>query len=136
MIYKKLYANYKFVVAMEHKNKPGYITEKIINAYEANAIPIYSGDTDTVSELFNPKSYINLNLFKNYKEASEYILNISNNNVIQQEILSEPILTNRGKIFFEINKENLSSEAEAFLNEIAIEIRKKYINKINDRKFF
>ena len=57
---KDLYSKYKFVIAMEHAKVPGYLTEKIINAYEAQSIPIYWGDSNTVEEIFNKESYIDL----------------------------------------------------------------------------
>ena len=36
----------KFVIAMENKARPGYFTEKIVNAALANAIPVYWGAPD------------------------------------------------------------------------------------------
>jgi hypothetical protein len=133
---KILYSNYKFVVAMEHQKKKGYITEKIINAYEANAIPIYWGDENAVKELFNDKSYIDLASFKNYQEASEYLLKLSSNNLEIQNILAEPILTKQGEILLSVNKKELPPETEKFLAKIAKDIRYRYFKTLNKKRLF
>lgn len=74
-----LFMNYKFVLCMENKSFPGYITEKILNAYLGGAIPIYWGDTKTVEYFFNPKSFINVNNFKSDEECVDYIIELSKN---------------------------------------------------------
>jgi len=51
------YADYKFVICCENKLVPGYITEKIISAYLAGAIPIYLGAPD-IQDYFNIDSMI------------------------------------------------------------------------------
>ncbi|MBP9791656.1 MAG: hypothetical protein KBC27_00395 [Rickettsiales bacterium] len=133
---KALYSDYKFVVAMEHQKKPGYITEKIINAYEANAIPIYWGDDKTVKEIFNDKSYIDLSSFQNYQEASEYLFKLSKNDLEIQKILAEPILTKKGEVLLSVNKKELPSETSKFLSEIAKNIRIMYFHTLNEKKIF
>jgi len=42
---------------MENQDSPGYITEKIINAFAAGAVPIYWG-TREVFDLFNRNAFI------------------------------------------------------------------------------
>jgi hypothetical protein len=49
---------YKFTIAFESYSYPGYQTEKLYDAMQMNSIPIYYGDP-MVSEVFNPKSFIN-----------------------------------------------------------------------------
>ena len=51
------YVNYKFVLAMENKYSPGYITEKIIYAFAAGAVPIYYGTLE-VFDLFNHEAFV------------------------------------------------------------------------------
>jgi hypothetical protein len=41
-----LFKDYRFVLSLENKNRPGYITEKIFDALVARAIPIYWGTPD------------------------------------------------------------------------------------------
>lgn len=53
-------AKYKLNLAIENSQHPGYLTEKILQAYAGNAIPCYHGDP-TVMQDFNPDSFLNLN---------------------------------------------------------------------------
>lgn len=86
----KKYQEFKFVICCENELAlPGYITEKIINAYLANCIPIYRGASD-VSFIFNPKSFINGNDLTDEQLATE-IHRIYNNNELYVEMLKQPI---------------------------------------------
>jgi len=52
------FASYKFVLCMENESSPYYMTEKILNAYAAGALPIYWGDRSLASKLFMDGSYV------------------------------------------------------------------------------
>eukprot|EP01036_Dinobryon_divergens_P031530 gene31530-40944_t len=52
-----IYKNFKFVIAYEHEIVPGYITEKLTNAFLAAAVPIYIGAGD-VTRFFNPNAMV------------------------------------------------------------------------------
>ncbi len=47
-----VYRNYRFVLAMESQLEHGYITEKIVTAFSAGAVPVYYGDSDAAAFLF------------------------------------------------------------------------------------
>jgi hypothetical protein len=47
-----VYENYRFVLAMESQLEQGYVTEKIVTAFSAGAIPIYYGDSAAAALLF------------------------------------------------------------------------------------
>jgi hypothetical protein len=49
---------YKFVVAFENSSAPGYNTEKLTHAIEADAMPIYWGDPE-IGRSFNIRRFIN-----------------------------------------------------------------------------
>jgi hypothetical protein len=53
---------YKFAIAFENKQYPGYVTEKICDAYKSGCIPIYWGTPDIIKD-FNPSTFINANDF-------------------------------------------------------------------------
>jgi hypothetical protein len=127
---KNIYSQYKFTIAMEHAKKPGYITEKLINSLEAKTIPIYWGD-NSVKELFNKKSYIDLDDFKNNDELLLYLQNISSDHDKLSEIINSPKLTEKGKQIFQINQEYLTNDARLFLMPIALKIRQQYNNWYN-----
>ena len=52
-----VYKDFKFVIAYEHEIEPGYITEKLTNAFLAAAVPIYIGAGD-VTQYFNPDAMV------------------------------------------------------------------------------
>lgn len=47
------FRGYAFVLAAEHGNTPGYVTEKPFVASAAGAIPIYSGDNSLATRYLN-----------------------------------------------------------------------------------
>ena len=50
--------NYKFVIAFENSSWPGYNTEKLTHAIEADCVPIYWGDPE-IGRSFNAARFIN-----------------------------------------------------------------------------
>jgi len=56
-----VYTAYKFVVTFENTLVPGYVTEKVMNAMLAGAIPIYWGGYEPVLGL-NPRRFIHCNI--------------------------------------------------------------------------
>jgi hypothetical protein len=115
-----LYSKYKFVIAMENTNKKGYITEKIINAYKAGAIPIYWGSDGMVETFFNPESFINISNYSTFEECISVIKDICNNQEKWLEIKRKPIFKDNkiNDIFRYMDKDNLP------------ELYKKIIEKI------
>jgi len=51
-------SEYKFTIAFENYVYPGYQTEKLYDAMQANSLPIYCGDPK-IGEVFNTKAFIN-----------------------------------------------------------------------------
>lgn len=49
---------YKFVIAFENSSSPGYNTEKLSHAIEADSMPIYWGDPE-IGRSFNVRRFIN-----------------------------------------------------------------------------
>jgi hypothetical protein len=52
------FAKYKFTIAFENTQVPGYVTEKLINPYLGRSVPIYWGAPDLEELGFNPKAFI------------------------------------------------------------------------------
>ncbi len=52
--------DYKFVLAYENQRAPGYITEKIMHAKAAGAVPIYWGAREVVED-FDTRGFVNVN---------------------------------------------------------------------------
>lgn len=51
---------YRFALVFENKLVPGYVTEKIVNAFLAGCIPVYWGST-SVLDIFNPDAFVYAN---------------------------------------------------------------------------
>ena len=84
------YKPFKFVICCENSQIPGYVTEKIVNAFLSRSIPIYLGDP-LVTEVFNPKSFIHVrdcqNLISTIKQLDE-------NPELYKKMLNEPCFKN------------------------------------------
>lgn len=74
------YKKYKFVFAIENKKVPGYVTEKIMNAFHAGAIPIYWG-SDNIGELFNSDAFINVSDFDSFDACVNHVTSMSEENI-------------------------------------------------------
>ncbi|KAE9047665.1 hypothetical protein PR001_g4116 [Phytophthora rubi] len=88
------YAPYKFVIAFENSPVAGYVTEKLANAFLAGSIPIYMGDSATVSGLFNPKSFIDCGQFESLRDCAMYVVQVDDSLEIYTRMLREPPVTN------------------------------------------
>lgn len=86
-------SRFKFSIACENGSYPGYTTEKIINAFNGQTIPIYWGD-ELVIKNINPKAIINCNNFSSIDEVVEEIIRIDRDDEAYKEMLCQPILVN------------------------------------------
>lgn len=120
--------NYKFNICFENTTYPGYLTEKLIDAFAAGCIPIYWGDTtliydknisgtmrvdkDKLDYIINPKAYINVQNFKDFNEVIEYVKFIDSNDEAYFNMLKEPIFLN------DFNLDDLYKKLSDFLFNI------------------
>lgn len=65
-------SNYKYTICFENSSYPGYVSEKILDAYIAGSIPIYWG-SPTVAVDFNTKAFINCHDYDSFDEVVEFI---------------------------------------------------------------
>jgi len=84
-----------FNIAFENGQYPGYVTEKILNAYYADTVPVYFG-SESVARDFNVKSMINCHDFINIStnlEADKIfdrMVELTSNKNLYCEMLSQP----------------------------------------------
>jgi FkbM family methyltransferase len=110
--------NYKFVLAIENTNYPGYVTEKICDVYKSKCIPIYWGSNEVITD-FNPKTFINANDFSTFDELVEYIQKVDNDNELYKSYFTEPIFSNYWlNIFYDINELFFSDLAKSIVGNI------------------
>ena len=95
---RKWLENYKFNLCPENSTYPGYVTEKIIQAYASGCVPIYWGDTTLCDKkyadkrfVFNPKAFISVHDFENLDSLVEEIERLDNDESAYFEKLKEPI---------------------------------------------
>ncbi|CAB4335735.1 unannotated protein [freshwater metagenome] len=67
--------DYKYMVCLENDNYPGYVTEKLLEAYLSDTVPLYWGNLGNDSSI-NRKGFSNLLDFESMSEWIEYVRNI------------------------------------------------------------
>lgn len=84
---------YKFSIAFENSSYPGYTTEKILQAFAAETVPIYWGNP-IVAKDFNTKSFINCHDFNNFEEVINHVIKVDQDDELYQQYLNAPIFSN------------------------------------------
>ena len=82
---------HKFSIAFENTSHPGYTTEKLVQAFAAQTVPIYYGDP-RVAETFNTEAFINCNDFPNWESVVERVKEIDQNDELWLKMLQTPAL--------------------------------------------
>ena len=80
---------YKFSLAFENSEYDGYVSEKIIDAFKSDIIPIYWGGSKISSE-FNDKSFIDVNQL-GVERSIKLITEMSSNFDLYWEYYNQPI---------------------------------------------
>jgi hypothetical protein len=83
-------SKYRFVLCFENDLYPGYVTEKLPEAWATGAIPLYWGDDR--SKYFNPEAFINLNNFDKYDDFLQIIRKINENEQKWTSVASRPLI--------------------------------------------
>lgn len=83
----------KFSLCFESTKHEGFITEKIVEAFYADTIPIYYGSSN-IKEIFNPKAFIDISDYSDFDAAIDRILEIENDDELFLEMLRQPIFNN------------------------------------------
>ena len=93
---------YKFIICFENSIDETYVTEKIVNAYLSNTIPIYWG-TNYVKNLFYQDSMIYLNNENNeqsYYDVLNHVIELDENDSKYLEFINRKTLNEN---YFEEN---------------------------------
>lgn len=90
----RAFREFGYMVAMENKVAPGYLTEKIGFAFLAGTVPIYWGDRATVEEFFNPASFIQVSDFASPDAAGTHCVEVWRDRQKLQKYLDAPIVLN------------------------------------------
>ena len=85
---------HKFSIVCENSASPGYTTEKIVQAYAANCIPIYWGDPD-ISKVFNTRSFINVTDFASVDAVVDCVKQLDSDDNLYAAMMKEPALVSQ-----------------------------------------
>ncbi|MBP2300478.1 glycosyltransferase family 10 domain-containing protein [Azospirillum picis] len=69
----KVFQRYRFAFAFENSSHPGYLTEKILDAFQAGTVPLYWGDPELRREVA-AGSFIDVSAFPDDEAACSHIL--------------------------------------------------------------
>ena len=105
--------NYKFNYCAENTSNKYYITEKIVNAFLGNSIPIYWGGEANL--IFNEGSFINLNN-KSDEEIVEIIKEIDTDKNKYKQMFETPLL--KDPQFFEKQRNNIEQFLVTNINKV------------------
>lgn len=99
-----VFSKYKYVLTFENCQESQYITEKIFDAYIAEALPLYWGAPDI--ERYFPKESYEIMTFKDIKETAQHITKLLFNNTYDERLPfileAKKKVMNEYNIFFRI----------------------------------
>lgn len=124
---------YKFTIAFENQEYPGYTTEKIVDTFLACSIPIYWGNP-LIHLDFNPKSFLNYYDFGTDEAVIQKILELDNNDEKYLEYLAEPAFTNN-KLNDFVNPENVRKQLIKIVSSNIEPIARRNHNNFFRRKY-
>jgi hypothetical protein len=90
----RLYSQYKFVIAFENGQRPGYVTEKLVNAFLAGSVPIYFGHSESVAQVFNPESFIDCGRFAMLRECAAFVIEVHRSPAKYTRMARAPVIAN------------------------------------------
>jgi hypothetical protein len=81
--------NYKYMICFENDIYPGYVTEKLLDAYLAGTVPLYWGDLGEEKHI-NRNSFLNLKDFPSLEAFAKVVASMDADQYC--EIYSQPLL--------------------------------------------
>lgn len=105
-------SSHKFSIVCENSSSPGYTTEKLIQAFAANCIPIYWGDS-AIDKVFNKKAFINVMDYDSVEDVVERVKEIDRNDSLYVAMQKEPALVDE-----RYKKDYQTKELSNFLSKI------------------
>lgn len=98
---------YRFSLAIENSSFPGYITEKIVDAFAAGTIPIYWGDKDAVKS-FNEESFIDITSCKSLEEMVEKVKRVDSDDELYLKMMKAPAIRENDGMYKMLDDKYLS----------------------------
>jgi hypothetical protein len=86
----KVAKRYKYTMCFENDLYPGYVTEKLLQAYITGTVPIYWGDLGKDNAI-NRKCFINLKDFSSTEDFVTFMKNMDD--IAYNRMFEEPFLS-------------------------------------------
>ncbi len=83
--------DYRFTLAFENTSTPGYVTEKMLEAFAGDTIPVYWGDPEIAKE-FNPDAFINCMDYDNVEDIIGKIKEVNEDDQKYLAMMKAPML--------------------------------------------
>ena len=110
--------DYKFTIAFENTEYPGYTTEKLVQPMLAYSLPIYCGNP-LIERDFNTKSFLNYTDFASEDELIERIIEIDQNDELYMQYLRQPYYHNNQVNEF-VDTENILRQFQNIFDQQAL----------------
>ncbi|HTA30544.1 MAG TPA: glycosyltransferase family 10 [Candidatus Cybelea sp.] len=116
---------YKFNLAFENASLPGYTTEKIVDAMQVRAMPIYWGNREVDRE-FNSKSFLNYFDFPDEEALIDKIIELDQDDAKYLEYMRQPYFHNNQPNEFFSRKRVLDQFEKIFTTPITPVSARRY----------
>lgn len=87
------FSRHLFGISFENESSPGYLTEKVVDAFVARCIPIYWGDP-TIADTFDPAAMVQASSFRSDQELIDHVVELSEDYGRMAEMLNRAPLLN------------------------------------------
>lgn len=87
----RMASDYKFNLCFENDLYPGYVTEKVLEAWLSKSVPLYWGDD--AAGILNQEAIVNLRNFSNMKSFIEYVQALQASPEKMAEMISQPLFS-------------------------------------------
>ena len=98
---------HKFSISFENSSYPGYCTEKLVQSFAAQTVPIYWGDP-TIAATFNEEAFINCNNYASWDEVLEAVKRVDSDDELYARMLAAPALKHPERDSIEAKLQQLS----------------------------
>lgn len=83
-------AGHRFNIAFENSSHPGYVTEKLLEAFATDTVPIYWGHPDVTMD-FNPEAFINCHDFPDLAAVVAHVQKVDQDPNLYASYLRAPV---------------------------------------------
>ncbi len=95
----------KFSIAFENSSHPGYLTEKLSDAFRSDTIPLYWGDP-LANKFFNADAFLHQDNFRDVDALVERVIELDQNDELYLKMLRQPAYVG-GEMPSQFRRENV-----------------------------